>query len=234
MTVQIELLLPSQIEAALAKRSVVYMPLGTLEFHGAHLPIGLDSLTAHGLCIEAARRDGGLVCPPLYFGTGGGHGRYPWTIMVESAELAPLIERTLLRLQDFGVETVVLFSGHFAGEQIALIEETAARWQAMNKMRVKALAVNMAKNVAFAPDHAAAFETTLLGAMWPDLVHIELLPPLETTPSIDPDGNTMGTQRHDPAHPLYGIFGPDPRFYDPHAGPVLLNAMVNWIITELD
>ena len=80
--VRLELQNPSQIASALAERSVIYVPLGTYEWHGQHLPIGLDALTAHGVCCVAAQRDGGLVCPPLYYGTGGGHGDYPWTIMV--------------------------------------------------------------------------------------------------------------------------------------------------------
>ena len=213
--VRLELLLPSEIEAALKRRSVVYVPLGTYEWHGQHLPIGLDALTAHGICLEAAARDGGLVCPPFYYGTGGGHSAYPWTIMATEAEIAPLLSQTLRRLADFGVEAVVLMSGHFAGEQVAMIEAIARTWNDGNPaMPVRALAVSMAP-LSMPPDHAALFETTLLGALWPDRVRTDLLPPLADAPSIDPGGNQMGPQRHDPAHPLYGIFGPDPRRYDP-------------------
>jgi creatinine amidohydrolase len=232
--VRIELLLPSEIRAALKKRSVVYIPLGTYEWHGEHLPIGLDALTAHGLCIHAALRDGGLVCPPLYYGTGGGHSAYPWTIMVGAADIVPLVTRTLDRLQDFGVETAVLMSGHFAGEQIAMIETIAETWQrGGNAMRMRALAVNMARDLPLAPDHAALFETTLLAALWPDRVQIDLLPPLATAPSIDLGGNAMGPQRHDPTHPLYGIFGPDPRRFDAASASTLLFAMVDWLVGEV-
>jgi creatinine amidohydrolase len=228
--VRLELLLPSEIATALAARSVVYVPLGTYEWHGQHLPIGLDALTAHGICCAAAERDGGLVCPPLYYGTGGGHGDYPWTIMVDSDAIVPLLRTTLARLASFGVRHVVLMSGHFAGEQIDMIQSLAAAVQAEGAgLRVDALAVNMAQ-LELAPDHAALFETTLLGALWPDRVKLDLLPPLATTPSIDPDGNEMGPQRHDPAHPLYGIFGPDPRRYDPAKAAGLLEAMVDWVI----
>lgn len=228
--VQIELLVPSEIEAALAARSVVYVPLGTYEWHGQHLPIGLDALTAHGICCAVARRDGGLVCPPLYYGTGGGHGHYPWTIMVEPDVLMSLLRATLARLNAFGVEKVVLMSGHFAGEQIETIQSLAAEAQTMAlQMRVEALAVSMAQ-LKLAPDHAALFETTLLAALWPERVKLNLLPPLDTAPAIDPGGNEMGPQRHDPMHPLYGIFGPDPRRYDPARATGLLDAMVDWVI----
>jgi creatinine amidohydrolase len=229
--VQMELLLPSEIRAALDQRSIVYMPLGTYEWHGEHLPIGLDGLTAHGICLAAARRDGGLVLPPLYYGTGGGHADYPWTIMTSPADLGALITATLQRLGDFGVRAVVLMSGHFAGEQIALIEAIASDWNdAGRPMQVKALAVSMAC-LALAPDHAAIFETTLLSALWPDRVRVDLLPAVGDT-AIDPDGNAMGPHRHDPAHPLYGIFGPDPRHYHPASAPGLLAAMVDWVVGE--
>ncbi len=61
MTRQIERLRPHQIAAALAERSLIYVPLGTIEWHCHHLPVGLDGLTAHGLCLIAAEQTGALV-----------------------------------------------------------------------------------------------------------------------------------------------------------------------------
>ncbi|MEQ1769200.1 MAG: creatininase family protein [Devosia sp.] len=227
--VRIELLSPAEIDAAMAERPVVYVPLGTYEFHGAHLPIGLDALSAHGICLAAAERDGGVVCPPLYYGTGGGHGAYPWTIMVEPEPILSLLRTTIAQLAKFGVRQVVLMSGHFPGEQIEMIQALAAEARAEGTVRVDALSVAMAR-LALAPDHAAIFETTLLGALRPELVHVERLPPLESAPAIDPNGNSMGPQRHEKSHPLYGIFGPDPRHYDPAAAQPLLKAMVDWVV----
>jgi creatinine amidohydrolase len=37
--------------------------------------------------------------------------------------------------------------------------------------------------------------------------------------------------RHDPANPLWGIFGPDPRTFDANQSPELLEAMVSWLCT---
>lgn len=226
-----ELLLPSEIRAALAQRSLVYLPLGTYEWHGEHLPVGLDGLTAHGLCLAAARRAGGLVLPPLYYGTGGGHGAYPWTIMADADEIRCLLQQTLRRLAGFDVAAVVLLSGHFAGEQIEMIRALEAEWSGA-PMRVRALAVSMASGVALGPDHAARFETTLLSALWPDRVRIELLPALAEAPGVDPGGDEMGAHRHDPAHPLFGIFGPDPRRFDPAEAIPLREAMIDWLLAE--
>jgi creatinine amidohydrolase len=62
---QLELLRPHEIRDRLAERAVVYLPLGTIEWHSEHLPVGLDALTAHGVCLRAAALDGGVVYPPL-------------------------------------------------------------------------------------------------------------------------------------------------------------------------
>src|SRR5690606_14111351 len=126
---------------------VGYIPLGTYEWHCEHLPIGLDSLTAQGLCLRAAMRAGGLALPPLYYGTGGGHGVYPWTIMMEAeTEIAALLRKTLSRLDDFDFKVAVLFSGHFADEQIAMIKRLARDWnQGRSNMTVLAFAMNRSK-----------------------------------------------------------------------------------------
>jgi creatinine amidohydrolase len=47
---------------------VVYIPIGTIEWHGPQNPLGADSLQAEGLAELCARKGGGLVFPPLYYG----------------------------------------------------------------------------------------------------------------------------------------------------------------------
>ncbi|MBL8592187.1 MAG: hypothetical protein JNK01_05835, partial [Devosia sp.] len=37
---------------------------------------------------------------------------------------------------------------------------------------------------------------------------------------------------HDPAHPLFGIFGPDPRRFDPAEAIPLREAMIDWLLAE--
>jgi creatinine amidohydrolase len=66
--VRYHLLRPGQIVARRKECPVVYIPIGTLEWHGVHNPVGADTLQAEGLAILCAQRGGGLVFPPLYFG----------------------------------------------------------------------------------------------------------------------------------------------------------------------
>jgi creatinine amidohydrolase len=230
-SVQYERMLPWQLRAALAARSVAYIPLGTYEWHCEHLPVGLDALTAHGLCLRAAKVDGGVVLPALHYGTGGGHGAYPWTIMMPSpTEIESQLTFTIEKLHSFGFKSIVLFSGHFPPEQLDMIDRLAKRTSTADFL-VLSLAVNRIEGLEFGPDHAGIFETTLLAAMWPDLVQLGRLPNLELAPLAKDD--IWDDRRHDTAHPIYGVFGPDPRHFNATRAQPLLDAAVQWIVRQV-
>lgn len=215
MTTAIELLRPCQIRAALAVRSVIYLPLGTIEWHCEHLPVGLDGLTAQGLCMQAASRSGGLVWPTLYYGTGGDHGQYPWTVMMEGpTELEVLLRKTLFRLAALKVKRVVLVSGHFADGQLEMIDRLATENHKPKGMSVVATAVNRFDIPGFPPDHAGRFETTLLSGLHPETVDLAALPP--------PRPSEKQKSRHDPSHSLWGVIGTDPRSAVLSEGPGLV------------
>ncbi len=59
---------PDQIVARRQACPVAYIPIGTLEWHGPHNPVGADTLQAEALALLCARSGGGLVFPPLYYG----------------------------------------------------------------------------------------------------------------------------------------------------------------------
>ena len=60
---------PLRIQARRKKADIAFLPLGALEWHGLHNPIGTDGVKSHALCCEAARKlEGGIVFPTLYWG----------------------------------------------------------------------------------------------------------------------------------------------------------------------
>lgn len=229
--VRAERLSPAELDAAIAASPIAYLPLGTLEFHGPHLPIGLDAMNAAALCEAASRLSGGIVLPVVHQGTGGGHGDYPWTIMMPGSEaIVSHLESTLARLADFGVRTAVVFTGHFADEQQTMVDDLTARWNGgSSPLRVVGTSINRCPDAPLPPDHAGAFESVLLAASEPGLVHIDRLPALDAQPATDPGGDPFGTHRHDPGHPLWGVFGPDPRSADLSGGPALLAHLADWL-----
>ena len=66
-----EELKPAEFLERLQAFPVAYLPLGTLEWHGLHLPLGSDALQAKGVLAALAREVGGIVLPPLFVGPGG-------------------------------------------------------------------------------------------------------------------------------------------------------------------
>ena len=66
--VRYQMLRPSQIVVKRKECPVVYIPIGTLEWHGVHNPLGADALQAEALAIMCAQKGGGLAFPPLYYG----------------------------------------------------------------------------------------------------------------------------------------------------------------------
>ncbi|MFH1377629.1 MAG: creatininase family protein [Planctomycetota bacterium] len=66
--VRYQYLRPRQIIERRKACPVAYVPIGTLEWHGYHNPLGADTLQAEGVAIACAERGGGLAFPPLYYG----------------------------------------------------------------------------------------------------------------------------------------------------------------------
>lgn len=68
MSVFYEELTPSEFHERIKECPVGYLPLGTLEWHGPHLPLGTDALEGKELFRLAAERFGGIVFPELFLG----------------------------------------------------------------------------------------------------------------------------------------------------------------------
>lgn len=233
--VRAELLSYDQIQGIISDTPIVYQPLGALEFHGSHLPIGLDGLTAHGVCVAAAKLSGGIVLPVIYQGTGGEHSGYPWTIMMpDHIAIEKNLRDSLARLQELGVKNCVILSGHFANEQRAFLRDLKLSWNSNSSNSMHLETESMADHVSdiVVADHAGLFESMMLAAIHQDLVNIDKLPDPQQNPSIDPEGNLFGSHRHSEEHPLWGIFGTDPRGKALNEAPALLAEFAEWLASK--
>lgn len=66
--VEYHLLRPRQMIERRNAVPIAYIGLGILEWHGMHNPLGLDGVKANGVACYLARKLGGLVMPPQYWG----------------------------------------------------------------------------------------------------------------------------------------------------------------------
>lgn len=232
-----EQLRPDDLEAILAEAPVAYVPLGTYEHHGWHLPVGFDGVKAHALCCRVAERTGGAVLPTFWYGTGGGHVGYKWTVIVAEDQIRPLLSMTLDHLARFGFRVIVLMTGHYAGEQVrmvhALAEEAATRHEGVTFLGLTEPEISTPMpGDRGAGDHAAKYETSIALALQPDWVRLDRL-----TPGRDPEQVTLpetprdreGSQ-WDPTHRLYAIWGKDP---GEHASREIGDQLVAEIVERL-
>ncbi|MDQ1257280.1 MAG: creatinine amidohydrolase [Candidatus Hydrogenedentes bacterium] len=183
---------PQDLRRAIEETPVAYIPLGTLEFHGWHMPLGFDALKAAAICARAAERTGGVVLPPSFFGFAGGHKTYLGSIVTEEAHFEGNLRVTIARLIDMGFHVLVILTGHYPQEQVQSVKRIAEEVsQARRDITVLALAEYEAYPNETRADHAAKWETSIGMYLMPELVDVAQL-------SMQED-------------PLHGIGGEDPR-----------------------
>jgi creatinine amidohydrolase len=214
---RMEEMTPDELEQVLAEAPVAFVPLGTYEHHGYHLPVCFDGIKAHALCERVAERTGGTVLPTYFYGTGGGHVGYKWTLILPEAQIAPLISATLDHLAKQGFKVVVLLTGHYAGEQVQMVHRLAQEAQTRHP-EVHFLGLTEPEITTPEPgdqyggDHAAKYETSIALALNPNWVHLDhLTAGHDPAKATLPDTPRKNASTHDPTHPLYAIYGQDPR-----------------------
>ena len=137
--VRYHMLRPGQIVARREACPVGYVPLGTLEWHGLHNPVGTDTLQAEGLAIRCAQKGGGLAFPALYYGESRtdalmeamaqdraqiaeGMGlspanfdadRQPFTATEQALNYHKLLLHILAEVESLGFQLGVLVAGHY-------------------------------------------------------------------------------------------------------------------------
>jgi len=109
--VQMQLMRPGRLDAAMRDFPAVYVPFGLIEWHGRHLPLGNDALKAHAIAVKAAEMHGGVVYPPIYFHAG-----------FDQSHLVPVIAELFERMRRMGFRVIVGISGHNVQAQIDMIE----------------------------------------------------------------------------------------------------------------
>jgi creatinine amidohydrolase len=197
-TVKWEELLPKEFEAAIAECPVCYLPFGTLERHGSHLPFGQDSMKVHGLCVRAAEKHGGVVAPPLHWGT---HGNVfqedykrrepteerpaakqpPGSVYITEGVLMALALEMFREAEYAGFEVIVALTGHYPDVQVHALKNAARQFMSTSKVKVWALPeYELSGEVEVGRDHAGKWETSLFWSLYPDLVDMSRLPDPDT------------------------------------------------------
>lgn len=183
-----EELKPAELAKIIKESGLIYLPLGSLEWHERHLPFGLDALVSYEICKKACKQTGGCVIPPLFFGTDREHnigdkvfhgmdavaGKVlPGSIYFLKEEL---FYQLLLNITESiacqGFKKLVIVSAHSGTAQQRVIEKLVK--EGIRDLKILAIP---GKQFAGGIDHAGKIETSLLMAIRPDLVNLQLLTP---------------------------------------------------------
>lgn len=163
---------PAELDAIRSRAPAVYLPWGALEWHGPHLPLGLDGVVAEAVASGAIRRTGGVLMPTTWWPTGAVPHRD--SLSAPAASLSALLDSLFAQVAAAGWRVAVMVSGHSGhAHELAMIE---AAERAMRESGLLALAMPPLGLVDEAMlDHAALWETSLALALRPDLVRMDTL-----------------------------------------------------------
>ncbi len=209
-----EELTPDEFSKRLAECPVAYLPLGTLEWHSFHLPLGADGIQSEEFFKRLAARAGGIVLPKLflgpdfdtisngteYYGMDCGKlfsnqctydfqqlkGSAYW---VSDSTFDLMINGIMKQLSRAGFRIVV---AHGHGPSTNYIGAHAEEFRRKYNLKVMNCWGNDSADLCLQCDHAAANETSIMMAVRPDLVKMSNLP-------------------HDSATWPLGMMGNDPR-----------------------
>jgi creatinine amidohydrolase len=92
--------------------TTVVVPFGSVEYHGAHLPLGSDALLADAVGREVAERLDAVLAPTQRIGDADAHLNRPGTLSVGAATLAELALAVAYSLARQGFRLIVLVSTH--------------------------------------------------------------------------------------------------------------------------
>ena len=100
------------VKELVEKEYLPVIPIGSLEIHGPHLPLGIDGIVAHRLALEAARYEKIVVLPPIYYSYVPEHRHFPGTISLKASTFMKLLGELCDELQRMGFRKIVLLNGH--------------------------------------------------------------------------------------------------------------------------
>jgi creatinine amidohydrolase len=173
----------------------LFLPVGALEQHGPHLPLGTDAMLSSAVAAATATMVGGIVAPALAYGyksqpkCGGGQ-HFCGTTSLDAATLIGQVRDAVREFVRHGVRRLVVVNGHFENqwfliEGIDLAMREGGLAAGLEVMRLEYWDFCTEQTLAsifpagfpgFALEHAAVIETSLMLHFHPGLVNLEAIP----------------------------------------------------------
>ncbi len=102
-----------EFKDAIAKSNgVCVVPIGCLEKHGPHSPLGTDTIIATETCIRAAEKEPVVVFPTMFFGEKSGAGEFPGTVIFSMETRWHMFRDTCNEIYRNGFRKILFVNGH--------------------------------------------------------------------------------------------------------------------------
>jgi creatinine amidohydrolase len=174
---RLDALTSPQLAALRERRLVALWPVGAVEPHGPHAPLGTDTLISVGICERAAQRLGdAVVLPPLAFGVTRYGAAFAGAVGISEATLRAVVLDVAAAVAAQGFRRLVIVNNHFEPEQVATLRAAAQEADALYLDLVRrANAQRLTDEFRRGSCHAGRYETSLVLADAPQLVDRETM-----------------------------------------------------------
>jgi creatinine amidohydrolase len=173
--------------------AVAILPVGAVEAHGPHLPLGTDMIIAEAMARRGAEMlsDAGmtaLIMPPLWYTAAGFARSFPGTVGVDGDTVRRLIREIVVALGEHGVGTLAIANAHLDPENLAALRAVSGeRHDGAQVVFVdltrRAVAEKLTDEFRTGACHAGRFEGSVVLAESPDLVKTDVAAALDPNPS---------------------------------------------------
>jgi len=174
-----------EVKAELAAgRETIVVPLGSLEQHGRHLPLGTDAFLGDGLGLALAERLGAFLAPTVRLGCSEHHLAFPGTITLRTETFVQVVRDVVRSLSGHGFKRIILLPTH--GGNFGPLAEAVEGLEPGEKVRVIAFtdldglvassleeSDRLGVSPAEAGVHAGEWETSMLLVLRPELVKLD-------------------------------------------------------------
>jgi len=209
---QWEQLTQGEFGKAVKDTGLCVVPMGVLERHGEHLPLGTDFINAHAVAALAARREPAVVFPPFYFGQINEARHFSGTVAIGPRLLGDLLWAACDEIGRNGFNKILIYNGHGGNNawlrffvQGALHRRRPYTLYLCNRLARSDLQAEINKICPTGGGHAHEEETCLTLAVAPKLVKMDAVPAEPAEP--------LGRLRHLHAFTAIGWYADYPEHY---------------------
>ena len=116
-----------EIQKSALEGAKVLFPLGVIEEHGPHLPLGADIYWSYNMCRMVKEKleskgEKSIIAPPYYWGVNHCTGGFPGSFSLKLETVQQVLFEIFENLQNFGFSDVYCFSYHGDSVHVRAIE----------------------------------------------------------------------------------------------------------------